>query len=143
MISLIFQMLRWSVILTLAAAMTLATLLVRVQYHGDGRLQVGLKPRPGLEGTLVFPDGVAADPAGTGPAVPASRPPEAAGCAGTRAALGRAIEAYRVRTGRAMTSLDIFALLEAEVIHELPACPRGGAFHHGPGARLRCTLHGD
>jgi hypothetical protein len=143
MFSLLFHAFRWSVILALAAALTLAALLVRIDYQGEGRLQIGLKERPGLEGTLLF--GGAGQSPLPGPHArleAAAQNPDVAACERTRRELEHAVAAYTRITGRPMASLEIFALLDAEVIRELPACSRGGVYASTREGAVRCSLHG-
>ena len=138
MFSLLFQFVRWTLILMIAAAVTLATFFLSIRYEGDGRIQVTWKKTPGLAGTV----NVAGDQVAAAPSPPGAAPeaPALTGCARIRAQLDSAVAAYEKRTRMPMSTLDIFALLDAEVLGQLPACPRGGSYQRR-GGQVACSLH--
>lgn len=138
MFSLAYQLVRWSIILMIAAAVTLAALFLSLRYEGAGRFRVQWKRTPGLAGTLTMA-GIRPPPADLTVRAP-PRAPELTGCARIRAHLDDAVAEYQDRTRLPMTTLDIFALLDAEVLDQLPACPRGGSFQRR-GGKVVCSLH--
>lgn len=143
MFSMLFQILRWIMTLALGAGVALGFLLVRVRWEGGGRFELGLKDHLGLEGTLV--DARTPGPPTEAPDLARSSSRQLPGserCAELRSELSRSVVAYLKKTRLPMNRLDIFALLEAEVLHDIPTCPRGGAFSQGPGGVIHCSLHG-
>lgn len=139
MVSLMFQFIRWTLILMIAACVTLAAFFLSFHYEGDGRFQVTWKQTPGLAGTVQLAGGPGTPgSAATGAIAPPA--PELSGCARIRAQLDAAVAEYQRRTRIPMATLDIFALLDAEVLSELPACPRGGSYQR-QGGRVVCSLH--
>jgi hypothetical protein len=136
MFSLLLQFVRWTLILMIAAAITLAAFFLSVSYEGDGRFQVSWKETPGLAGTVSLATG----PGTAGPAPGSPAAPALTGCARIRAQLDAAVAQYQERTRLPMSTLDIFALLDAEVLTELPACPRGGSFQRADD-KVTCSLH--
>ncbi len=191
--SLFGQLIRWSLILMIAAATTLAAFFGSLRYEGRGRFQFSLKKNPGLEGTLVIaavsPAGTAAEAAppkktwrkpksrkatknvapkrskpkrakpkpraptpqksppartGTTPVRVARKVrtlPGATQCLVIRAQLDQAVRTYERKTGTRMLNLDIFQLLEAEALSELPTCPQGGSFHRRSAGAVSCSVH--
>lgn len=131
-----------------AAALAMAVALLGItDYEGAGRIVIQL---PWLGGaTAATGAATAARPAAPTQAMarPAlarpSKDPSARECDPIRERLGNALRRYRAETRRPMRSLDIFALLSAKVIDELPACPSGGSYRLDPARddTVACTLH--
>ncbi len=164
MFSLFASLFRWTLTLALAAVLTVALLLLQVRYEGNGRFRVVLKERMTFEGTLVWTY------AGEAPAKPkvaagrtepvtqagtsgiqtqakagpsAASAQGAAECRAQRERLDAALARYRARPGKRSRELDIFAMLEAGVLDEIPSCPLGGAFELPDPAKpqVACTSH--
>lgn len=148
MFSFFSTLLRWGVGLMAMVGLALSALAFQLRYEGDGRFQVRLKESLTFEQTLVWVDGAAPGAAASPAARPTPRrkppaPPGALECASVRARLASSMQIWEARSGRRMDPLDIFALLEAEVLRDLPACPGGGAFRRVETRdRVGCTLHG-
>lgn len=218
MFSSLLQFFRWTVILGIAATLTLSALLFQVRYLGGGHFQILLKDRPTLSGTFLSVDPTvgggpprpseieearatvltprrprAARPPARSPAPPSKAPaekgwdeevavltdfleavgekqeakpaarfPEATpsqgaseepevvakpktedeACAAVRWRIRKSVSSYQDKTHMPMNTLNLFALLDAEVLHEIPSCPRGGNFHKDPETgRILCAIH--
>lgn len=143
MFSMIVQVFRWFVTLLVAVVFALGILLLRVSWEGGGRFQISLKDHLSLEGTLVDArTHETSAPAPERARTSSKKLPGAERCAELRTELSKSVVAYLKKTRLPMNRLDIFALLEAEVLHDIPTCPRGGAFTQGNGGVISCSLHG-
>jgi hypothetical protein len=131
-------------ILMIAATLTLGVLLFRVRWEGGGRFEVTMKDHLGLDGSLVDARPATTTQAKTkGPKKSSSKPLAGARrCQELRATLAKSVVAYLKKTRLPMNRLDIFALLEADVLHDIPTCPRGGTFSQTKKGKIRCSLHG-
>lgn len=148
MLSFLFRLVRFGLSLVIAALFTLAVLALRLRYEGDGRFQIQVKERLTLEDTLTFPESGIPIPAfpHAPRAAPAPRGPAEIArkdCEDSRVRLAKAVRMYQEASGKKMGRLDIFVLLNAGVIDQLPACPDGGAYQLKGEQPLRvaCSAH--